>query len=132
MESISSVMNRGINMVDGSTSIRDAALKMKEKDIGFLCIGDQEKPQGCITDRDIVVKSVAEGNASQTVQDIADSRVVCAQESDSIDNGIQMMKDNKVQRLVVTDENGRAVGTVALGRPSRQLFGLFPCYGSTS
>lgn len=107
--------------IPAGTSLREAAKEMKKLDCGFLPLGhaDGEKLQGVVTDRDIVVRGVANGldPDAATVEEVKSNKVLYCFEDDDIDSASRSMQENQVYRLVVLDnkENKRMCGIVSLG-----------------
>ena len=108
------IMTKGAEYVDGSTTVLDVAKKLASEDYGSLPICDGEKLQGMITDRDIVVKVLAEGKdpATTKVIDLIQGEVVTIGADDSIEEAMATMKKHQVRRLPVIDGN-KLVGMVA-------------------
>ena len=67
---IREIMTREVDVIRPDASVRDAALKMKELDVGAIPVCDGQKLQGLVTDRDITVRAVAEGRNPSEVQEI--------------------------------------------------------------
>lgn len=118
---IEDVMTEDFELIDPSATLREAALKMQELDCGFLPIGgpQDEKLSGVVTDRDIVVRGIAEGldPDDATVSDVKTDRTLyCFKDSD-VDAAAQAMRENQVQRLVVIDsvENKQICGVISIG-----------------
>ena len=108
------IMTKGADYVDGSTTVLDVAKKLASEDYGSLPICDGDKLQGMITDRDIVVKVLAEGKdpATTKVIDLIQGEVVTIGADDSIEEAMATMKKHQVRRLPVIDGN-KLVGMVA-------------------
>jgi CBS domain-containing protein len=88
---------------------------MRDEDTGVVPIVDNGRAVGVVTDRDIVVRAVADGGQlSRTVGEIATSAVVCASPDMSTREAAQLMSDHQVRRLPVV-ENERLVGIVSIG-----------------
>ncbi len=95
-------------------TLADAAAKMKRLDVGALPIcGDDDRLKGMVTDRDIVVKCVAEGGdpASTKVADLAEGKPVTIGADDSVEETLRTMREHGVRRLPVIDGD-RLVGIV--------------------
>jgi CBS domain-containing protein len=98
---------------EGDT-LADAAAKMTRLDVGALPIcGDDDRLKGMVTDRDIVVKCVAEGGdpASTKVADLAEGKPVTIGADDSVEETLRTMREHGVRRLPVIDGD-RLVGIV--------------------
>jgi CBS domain-containing protein len=89
---------------------------MRDGDFGVLPVMGVEELIGIITDRDIVVRAVAEGMGVNTkVQDTMSDDVICVNAEDSLEAAAQLMSDYQIRRLPVVDTDGRLVGIVSLG-----------------
>jgi CBS domain-containing protein len=89
---------------------------MRKADIGDVIVMANGQICGIVTDRDIVVRAVAEGwdPATTELADICSQDLTTVSPSDSIDRAVQLMRQKAVRRLPVV-ENGRAVGIVSIG-----------------
>jgi CBS domain-containing protein len=116
-ESVSDVMTPNPRTVTPSDSLAKVAEIMRDADVGALVVAESDVPSGIVTDRDIVVRAIAEGKdpAETTVADTAEDRELRTVTPDqSVDDVIALMRDEKVRRVPVV-EDGRAVGIVSLG-----------------
>ncbi|MEA2472330.1 MAG: hypothetical protein QOE06_245 [Thermoleophilaceae bacterium] len=114
MASVKDVMTENPESVEPDASIEDAAKKMKEADTGALLVVDGDDLKGIVTDRDIVVNAVAEGNTDAKVEDVASSDTTTIEPDAGIEDAINLMRENKVRRLPVVDDD-EPVGIVSLG-----------------
>ena len=110
-------MTKNPESVDSDTTLKEAADKMSELDTGSLPVGDENGLTGFITDRDIVVKGISEGKDPEntTVGEIMTEEVISCHEDDTLEEACDEMKENKVLRLVVLDENDKFVGVITHG-----------------
>jgi CBS domain-containing protein len=115
-DKVSEVMSDSVETVEPSDSAEDAAKKMKSADAGALLVVDDGELKGIVTDRDIVVKAVAEGKdpSDVKVEEIASSDTTTVECDASIDDAIEAMRENKVRRLPVVDD-GEPKGIVSIG-----------------
>ena len=98
-----------------SASVSDAARQMRELDIGDVLVEQEGRLAGIVTDRDLVVRVIAEGrDVTSKLGDIVSSEVVCITPADSADDAIRLMRERALRRVPVV-ENGRPVGIVSLG-----------------
>jgi len=99
------------------TKLVDAALAMRNLDVGPLPVVDGGRLVGVITDRDITVRATAEGRDPRltTVEDVMTPEVVACREEDDVRVAARMMQDAQLRRLLVVDERGMLVGIVSLG-----------------
>lgn len=111
------VMTGNIQLIDQGASLVDAAKEMKRIDVGSLPVTDGEELVGILTDRDIVVRSIAEEKNPEdiAVKDIMSAGVDWISTEATVDQAIGEMEQKKVRRLPVRDENKRIVGIVSLG-----------------
>jgi CBS domain-containing protein len=110
------VMTRNPQTLDQGASVVDAARIMRDSDVGAVIVSKGEEVTGIVTDRDIVVRGIADGRDAQslTVGDVASTGVETAAPDDSIDEALQRMEKENIRRLPVV-EKGKPVGIVSLG-----------------
>lgn len=116
MTRVSEMMTEHPYLVDSSTSLRDAAKKMKEFTCGSLIVGSNGTLEGIVTDRDIVVWGLA-GNLDANVapiKEIMASEVVTVEEGQTLEQAADIMSDADVRRLVVLDKAGKVVGLLSV------------------
>ena len=108
------IMTKGAEHVSGDTTVLEVAKKLAAEDYGSLPICDGDKLQGMITDRDIVVKVLAEGKdpATTKVIDLIQGEVVTIGADDSVEEAARTMAEHQVRRLPVIDGN-KLVGMLA-------------------
>lgn len=113
---IREVMTPSPETVSSDTLVTEAASRMREEDIGSLIVVEDGKLRGMITDRDIVVRVVAEGGgvSERLIEDACSDEVVSLTPDDPVDLAIDLMRSEAVRRLPVVEE-GRPVGVVSLG-----------------
>ncbi|HEX2071080.1 MAG TPA: CBS domain-containing protein [Thermoleophilaceae bacterium] len=100
------VMTGGVECVGENDSVLDAAKRLAELDVGAMPIcGEDNRLKGMLTDRDIVVKVLAQGKdpASTTAGELGEGKPVTIGADDGVDLAIRTMKDHKVRRLPVID-----------------------------
>lgn len=118
---IRDVMTRDVEVARPSDTIQQVARRMSELDTGFMPICDGRRVQGVITDRDIVIRVVAEnGDPSAPVSEYMTQQVEYAQETDALDKVTERMGDDQIRRMIVVDENKDLVGVVSLGDLARE------------
>jgi CBS domain-containing protein len=113
---IREVMTPNPRTLDFTATAEAAAGLMRDEDVGAVIIVEDDHVRGVVTDRDLVVRVMAEGkNPSRVKQaDICSADVVTVSPDDSIDTAVQLMRERALRRLPVV-ENGRAVGIVSIG-----------------
>jgi CBS domain-containing protein len=99
-----------------SSTLVDAALAMRDFDVEAVVVLDNNQIYGIATDRDIVIRGIANGNypATTTLAEVCSRDLVTVAPSDSIDDVICLMRDKAIRRVPVV-ENGRPVGIVSIG-----------------
>jgi signal-transduction protein with cAMP-binding, CBS, and nucleotidyltransferase domain len=115
-QTVEEIMTRDPRTVDASDTIVDAARVMRDRDIGDVVVMDDGQVSGIVTDRDIVVRGVAEGRDadSTAVSEVCTTGVETIDPSASVDDALSMMREKDIRRLPVT-KNGRPVGIISLG-----------------
>jgi CBS domain-containing protein len=108
---------RKVNLASPDESVREAARRMREAEVGTLIVVDEKRsPVGIVTDRDVALGCVAEGRDpdSTKVAAVMTAPVVCVYESTPIEEALGRMAGIAARRLGVTDDDGRLVGILAL------------------
>src|SRR5262249_62126734 len=112
------VMTRNVECVRPGDTLQQAARKMRDLDVGPLPVcGDNDRLVGMLTDRDIVVRAVAEGwePGSKNVGEAMTPDVLYCFEDQDVVEAARLMKQDQVRRLVVLDRDKRLVRIVSLG-----------------
>jgi CBS domain-containing protein len=100
------VMSGGAECIGENDTLADAARRLAELDVGAMPIcGEDNRLKGMLTDRDIVVKALAQGKdpSSTRAGELAEGKPVTIGADDSVDLALRTMKDHKVRRLPVID-----------------------------
>ncbi len=112
---VADAMTRDVALVTPDQSIIDAAKMMAECDCGSLPVQENDRLVGMVTDRDIVVRALAQGKTDSKVRDVMSTDIKYCYEDDDIDDVAHNMGDLQIRRLPVVDKNKRLVGIVSLG-----------------
>ena len=125
MTILKDIMTRDLTTVSGSATLREVAQKMKAEDIGNVLILDGDKLTGIITDRDIVIRAVADGeDTSAAVGQFATGDVFTMHCHTDVKEAAKAMADRQLRRLPVTDhQSGELVGIVSLADLSTRTSG---------
>ena len=116
MQQLKDLMSRDVQVISPDMSIKEAAIKMRDGDFGMMPVGEDDRMIGTLSDRDIVIRAVADGlDADTKVRDVMSEGVAWAYEDDSVENTAMVMSEWQVRRLPVVDRDKRLVGIVALG-----------------
>ena len=108
-------MTKDCVTVTPQDTIVNAAMKMRDLDIGFIPVVEGRRLVGVITDRDIVIRCVAEKKPDTTkVSEVVSQNLVTVTPDTTVDEAAKLMAREQIRRLPVV-ENGNLVGVVALG-----------------
>ena len=118
---VSEVMTRDVQTIRPDQTAREAASFMLSADAGSIPVAEGNRLLGMITDRDIAVRGVAKGNGPETpVRELMTNDIICARESDDVEDVATRMSQAQVRRLPVLDDQERLCGIVSLGDLSRE------------
>lgn len=116
MTTIADRMTRGVRSLDADDSMMFAAQAMDELNVGSIPVCQDERLIGIVTDRDIVVRGVAQGLDGDTkLSELMSKGVQSCREDQAVEDAVRLMRANKIRRVPVVDADGRLVGIVALG-----------------
>ena len=109
-------MTRDPRTVNADDPIIDAARIMRDSDIGDVVVMDAGQVTGIVTDRDIVVRAIAEGRDPQStsVSDVCTQSPETIEPDASVDDALRKMREADIRRLPVV-QDGRPVGILSLG-----------------
>jgi CBS domain-containing protein len=118
---VSETMSRNVECIDPDTSIKDAAAKMRALDVGFLPVCEGDRPVGTLTDRDITIRHVADGQNPYRVKarDIMTPDVLYCFEDQDVEEVGHYMQEHEVRRVLIFDRGHHLVGVVSLGDLSK-------------
>jgi CBS domain-containing protein len=116
-------MSTDVVTVTPQDNLYEAAVKMREHDIGFVPVVDGRKLIGVITDRDLVIRGLADKHSGSTsVTEVMSDDVLTVTPNLSVDEAVTLMASMQIRRLPVV-EDGELRGIVALGDLAvRQIF----------
>ncbi|MFF0001108.1 CBS domain-containing protein [Streptomyces avermitilis] len=114
---VSDVMTRDPVTVEPQTSVTVVARMMRDEDIGAVLVAEGERLRGLVSDRDLVVRAVAEGSDPNrtTVADACSDDLVTVKPDDDVGRAVEVMREHSVRRVPVVDEGQHAVGIVSVG-----------------
>ena len=120
-KSIRDVMSSNPCAIDADKPVAHAAKMMKQEDVGLAPVVEGDRLVGTLTDRDIVVRVVAEGKDPQTVtaREVASTDLVTIDPQQDLDEALRLMASKQVRRLPVVEE-GRLVGVLAQADIARE------------
>ena len=112
---VSQIMTPDPDTAQPSDTLRAVAAKMDSGNYGSVPVVDAGRLVGVVTDRDITVRAVAKGlGPDTTVGEVMTSDPVCIAPESEIGEAAEIMQDEQIRRLFVTDDEDRLVGVVAL------------------
>lgn len=113
---IAEVMSRNVNLADPNMKVRDAALRMRDDNVGALPVGENDRLVGMVTDRDIVVRGIAGNRAAENtaVREVMSRGIFYCFEDEPLSRAGELMAEHQVHRLPVLNRDKRLVGIVAL------------------
>ncbi|MCB2290459.1 CBS domain-containing protein [Clostridium sp. CS001] len=113
---ISEIMTKDVISLSVDDTAQHAAKLMKEHNIGAIPVGLEEKVVGIITDRDIVLRCIAENKdiKTQKVREIMTSNPVLGDSNMNVDDAIRIMGERQIRRLPIVQSN-KLIGIVSLG-----------------
>jgi CBS domain-containing protein len=117
MQTVKDVMTTTVVYLPSETTIAEVARTMREQDIGDVVVADGPSLAGMVTDRDLVVRAVAEGRDPEatTVGEVMTRDLVTVRPEDTIQQAALLMRDRAVRRLLVCDDDQGLVGVVSIG-----------------
>ena len=115
MQTVSQVMTRGIRTMAPQDTVTAAAQAMRELDVGALPVCDGVRLVGMVTDRDIVVRGVAQERVDAPLAEVMSEGLLYCREDDSVESALASMRSQQVRRLPVLSREKRLVGIIALG-----------------
>lgn len=113
---ISEIMSKDVISLSVDDTVEHAALLMKDHNIGSIPVNTNEKIVGIVTDRDIILRGVAEGKdlKMQKVREIMTSNPVVGNENLNVEDAARIMSERQIRRLPIVNNNS-LVGIVSLG-----------------
>jgi CBS domain-containing protein len=114
---IRNVMTRDPECVGQKDNIREVARIMRDQDTGVVPVVDGKKVIGLVTDRDIVVRLVAEGSdvANATVNQVMTKSIRSVKEDTPVSEVMTLMANAQIRRVPVVNNNDEIVGIVSIG-----------------
>jgi CBS domain-containing protein len=117
MTTVAEVMTRDVRTMGPDDSVVDAARCMDEMNVGVIPVCEGGRLVGIVTDRDIVVRGVAQQGEvrGMKIADVMSAHVRCAREDDEVDKVLSEMAEAQIRRVPVVDGDQRIIGIVSLG-----------------
>lgn len=110
------IMKTDVQCCSPRDSAEDAAILMRDENVGFLPVCDQSnKVLGTITDRDLALRILAEKKGANTeLEDVMTNEVVACRPDDDVREAERLMAENHKSRIVCLDERGGLIGVISL------------------
>jgi CBS domain-containing protein len=114
---IAEIMTRDPEVITSDFVLKDAALKMRQLDVGMLPIRSDDRLVGMLTDRDITVRATADGRdpTKTKVHEVMTPEVVYCFEDQDVSEAAKLMQEKQIRRLPILNRQKRLVGIVSLG-----------------
>ena len=110
------VMTPTVLTVKPLTSVCEIARLMRDEDIGAVPVADNDRLVGMVTDRDIVLRAVANGDGlDKSARDIMSPEILYCREDQDVNEVLRNMGEQQIRRLPVVNRDKRLVGVVSLG-----------------
>lgn len=120
---VKDMMHKGVVYVTPDATLGQIAKKMRDSDIGAIPVCKEGKPVGIVTDRDIAIRTLADGKDPMKLkaQDVMSAGVVYCRDTEEAEDAIRLMESKKIRRLPVLDKSEGVVGMVSLDDVSHAL-----------
>ena len=117
---VSDVMTTRPRAVTPDTPVTQVAELMREEDVGAIPVVQDDQLVGMVTDRDIVVRAVANGELNRPVREVVSGNVVTARPDMSTKEAAKLMSEYQVRRLPVVDRDNHLIGVVSQADVARE------------
>ena len=109
------IMTASVKTATRDMTLQEAAVIMRDGDMGSIPVIEDGKLAGIVTDRDIVVRSIADGkSADSTIGEAMTAEIFSVRPDDFVFEAIRLMGDKQVRRIPVVGENGELAGIIAM------------------
>lgn len=114
---VSEAMHKNATWVPPTTPVSEIAKIMKNEDIGALPVGENDRLIGMVTDRDITIRALADGQdvSSLIARDVMSPGISYCRTEDALEDAVRLMEQKKIRRLPVIDTDKRMVGMLSIG-----------------
>ncbi len=114
---IQEIMSSDVRCISPTDTLVEAARLMRDLDVGAIPICDNDRLAGMLTDRDLALRGVAEGEDpnTTTVRETMSEGIIYAFEDESVEKAARIMEEKQIRRLPVLNRDKRLVGIVSLG-----------------
>lgn len=115
---VKEAMHKGVDWVSPDTPVTELAKIMRDRDVGAIPIGEDDRLVGMVTDRDIVCKGLAEDDFDSrraTARDVMTQEIHCCREDEDLAKAVRHMEQLQIRRLPVINKSKRMTGILSLG-----------------
>jgi CBS domain-containing protein len=115
---IKEIMTHDVEIIHPNDTLQTAARKMRDRDIGFLPVYDGDELVGVLSDRDIIIRAIAEGMdpKAKVGRALVTAPAIYCFEEQSVDDATDLMHDNQIRRLVILSRgDNQLAGVISLG-----------------
>jgi CBS domain-containing protein len=115
---VKEAMHKGVDWVSPDTPVPELAKLMRDRDVGAIPIGENDRLVGMVTDRDVVCKGLAQDDfdaRSAMARDVMTAEIHCCREDEDLAKAVRHMEELKVRRLPVINKSKRMIGMLSLG-----------------
>ena len=115
-KTVNEVMTHDPRTVETTANLVDVAVQMRDGDVGAVLVLEEGRVRGIVTDRDLVVRSMASGRDPHAtpVGSLCSRNLVTVTPDQSIDEAIQLIRDHNIRRIPVV-QDGRPAGILSIG-----------------
>lgn len=126
---VKEIMTKNPDALSETMTIREAASEMKKFDFGFLPIKSDGHIVGVVTDRDIVIRAIADGldQSNTQLKDIMTKDIFYCHEDDELQKIAEIMKSKQIHRLAVYNQQEQLSGVVSIGDIARKCHNTQLC-----
>ena len=109
------IMTSDVKTANREMSLQETAVLLRDGDMGAMPVVEDNKLVGIVTDRDIVVRAIAEGKSADTqIDEVMTTEIFSVKPDDFVFEAIRLMGDKQVRRIPVVNENGELAGIIAI------------------
>jgi CBS domain-containing protein len=114
---VSHILTKNPEVISPEATICEAARMMRQFDIGMLPVCDGQRLVGSVTDRDLVIRAVADGADpfKTKVREVMTPKIFYCFEEDDLETAAKIMEDQQIRRLPVLNKGKRLVGIISVG-----------------
>lgn len=114
---VKDLMKENPVIINPDMTLKEAAEKMRDIECGVLPVGSTDNLKGMITDRDIVIRAVAQGKdpAKEMVKDYMTDETYACNENETLEDAADKMNKYNVSRLIVQNNAGKMTGILSFG-----------------